>query len=97
MESHTFDRQGLDASSDDIYEKHCVLCGAKLTRDEIGLYKKLVNRGATTFHCKTCLCEEFHMTPKQADEHDRELPGAGMCAFLLIFRKRPLSGVFVTR
>lgn len=68
MEQHTSDQQGFDASSDDIFEKHCALCGAKLTRDEIGLYKKLVNRGATTFHCKTCLCEEFHMTPKQADD-----------------------------
>ena len=68
MEQHTSDQQGFDASSDDIFEKHCTLCGAKLTRDEIGLYKKLVNRGATTFHCKTCLCEEFHMTPKQADD-----------------------------
>jgi hypothetical protein len=37
----------------------CIRCGASLTRDEIGLHKKLVNRGSTSFCCIQCLSEEF--------------------------------------
>ena len=38
---------------------NCIRCGAPLTRDEIGLHKKLVNRGSTSFCCIHCLSEEF--------------------------------------
>ena len=45
----------------------CQKCGARLTRDDIGLHKKLVNRGAVTFFCKTCLAKEFHITEEACD------------------------------
>jgi hypothetical protein len=34
-------------------------CGRILTEDEIGLHKKLINRGATEHLCITCLAEFF--------------------------------------
>ena len=37
----------------------CAECGRVLTKDEIGLTKKLVNRGAVSFLCLTCLARRF--------------------------------------
>ena len=33
----------------------CFQCGKELTYNEIGAYKKFVNRGAAEFLCKRCL------------------------------------------
>jgi len=37
----------------------CVKCDKKLSSDEIGIYKKLVNRGAQSFFCIQCLAKHF--------------------------------------
>ena len=65
-------------SSSDI----CKICGREVTRDEIGLTKKLINRGATEFLCMTCLAEKFDMTEAECQtliDHFRE---AGCHLFL---------------
>ena len=41
----------------------CMKCARDLTSDEIGLHKKMINRGSTEFMCLSCLaafyqCEE---------------------------------------
>lgn len=38
----------------------CMQCGRELTGDEIGLHKKMINRGATEFLCITCLACVYH-------------------------------------
>ncbi len=38
----------------------CMRCGKALTSDEIGLHKKMINRGATEFMCIICLSDFFH-------------------------------------
>ena len=38
----------------------CMQCGRALTQDEIGLHKKMINRGSTTFMCITCLAGFYH-------------------------------------
>jgi hypothetical protein len=38
---------------------YCKQCGKPLSRDEIGLHKKLVNRGATEYWCISCLGAHF--------------------------------------
>lgn len=35
-------------------------CGRELTQDEVGLHKKMINRGATQFMCITCLANFYH-------------------------------------
>lgn len=40
----------------------CCKCQKKLTSDEIGLHKKLVNRGATEYLCMKCLGEHFRVS-----------------------------------
>ncbi len=40
----------------------CIKCQRELTRDEIGLFKKLVNRGAQKFMCLSCMSEYFEVS-----------------------------------
>ncbi len=40
----------------------CLQCGSPLTRDEVGLTKKLINRGCTEFLCYGCLAKRFDVT-----------------------------------
>ena len=37
----------------------CKQCGRELTDDEIGLHKRMINRGATEHLCLTCLAGFF--------------------------------------
>ena len=37
----------------------CKKCGKTLVPNEIGLTKKLINRGSTEFYCMGCLAEIF--------------------------------------
>ncbi len=41
---------------------NCFKCGAELSNDEIGLFKKLVNRGADKFMCIECMSEYFEVS-----------------------------------
>ena len=43
----------------------CMTCGAPLSRDEIGLHKKLVNRGSKQFCCIHCLSKEFKVSEEE--------------------------------
>ena len=40
----------------------CKNCGRNLSGDEIGLTKKMINRGATEYMCLTCLSAFFGCT-----------------------------------
>lgn len=40
----------------------CLKCGKMLSFNEIGLYRKMVNRGATEFLCISCLAEHFKIS-----------------------------------
>lgn len=45
-------------------EKRCIKCGRPLNRDDIGAYRRFVNRGATEFLCVECLAEHFKCPAK---------------------------------
>ena len=40
----------------------CVKCGKNLTYNEIGAYRKFVNRGGKDFLCKECLAKRLGLS-----------------------------------
>ena len=46
----------------------CITCGRELTRDEIGLSRKLINRGATEFKCAVCLSAYYRVSEQRLQE-----------------------------
>ncbi len=46
----------------------CMKCQRPLTDDEIGIFKRMINRSAVEFLCKTCLATHFRCTEAQIDE-----------------------------
>ena len=73
------DTSAMDTAAAD--NSHCFQCGKPLERDEIGLYKKLVNRGAREFLCKPCLAARFKMTEADCDTLIAHFKEAGCSMF----------------
>ena len=48
--------------------ERCARCGKTLSRDEIAVTKKLVNRGASSFFCVDCLAQRFEVSPRDIVE-----------------------------
>lgn len=46
----------------------CVNCGKPLSVNEIGLHKRLINRGAEEYMCKACLAKHFNVSAEWLDE-----------------------------
>lgn len=59
----------------------CMKCGAPLSADEIGLHRKLVNRGSTTFCCIHCLSREFKVSEEELRELIERYRRAGCSMF----------------
>ncbi len=54
----------------------CKTCGRKLVNDEIAIYKRMVNRGATEYLCLTCFAAYYRVTEdllREKIEHFREM------------------------
>lgn len=60
----------------------CMKCGRILTADEIGLYKKLVNRGAQSFLCLACLGAHFHVEEARLREKIDQFRKSGCSLFV---------------
>lgn len=59
----------------------CIKCQKELSNDEIGLHKKLVNRGAKEFMCMNCLGKYFKITPSQLEEKIMYFKNSGCTLF----------------
>ena len=59
----------------------CVRCGALLTKDDIGLTRKMVNRGAKDCFCLPCLAEHFQVSQQVLREKIREFRAMGCTLF----------------
>lgn len=59
----------------------CIRCGAFLTRDDIGLTRKMVNRGATEFLCIPCLAHHFELPEPVLRDKIREFKAMGCTLF----------------
>ena len=59
----------------------CVSCGRLLTRDEMALTKKMVNRGSTRFFCIRCLAEHFDVSEEMLHRKIQEYREMGCTLF----------------
>ena len=60
----------------------CQECGAPLTADDIGLYRKMVYRGADTFSCTVCLAKRFGVPVSKLEAKIREYKELGCLLFV---------------
>lgn len=61
--------------------EHCQVCGRPLTRDEVAVTKKLVNRGSTTFSCIACLARHFEVSESDITERIAYFRASGCTLF----------------
>lgn len=62
--------------------KKCYICGkTSLTKDEIGLTKKLINNKATSFYCIDCLAEYLEVTTEELEAKIEEFKEEGCTLF----------------
>ena len=57
----------------------CFSCGKKLTGDDVGMYKRAVDRGAKEFLCLDCLAKKYKTTREYFEEKIKFLK-ANNCA-----------------
>ena len=69
----------------------CVSCGRPVTRDEIAVTNKLINRGAAKFYCVPCLADYFDVKPEDILERIRYFKQTG-CTLFATEKEREKSG-----
>lgn len=60
---------------------NCKKCGKELSGNDIGLTKKLINRGSTEFLCIDCIAENFDCTKELLEEKIRQFKESGCTLF----------------
>lgn len=62
--------------------KKCYVCGkTPLTKNEIGLTKKLIDRKAMSFYCIDCLAEYLEVTSEELEAKIEEFKEEGCSLF----------------
>lgn len=62
--------------------KACYVCGKKpLSRDEIGLTKKLIDKSSKTFYCLDCLADYLEVTTEELKNKIEEFKEEGCTLF----------------
>ena len=65
-----------------IEEKKCYVCGkTPLTKNEVGLTKKLIDKKATSFYCIDCLAENLEATTEELEAKIEEFKEEGCTLF----------------
>lgn len=59
----------------------CIRCGAVLVKDDVGLTRKMINRGATEFYCIPCLADHFQLPENVLRDKIREFKAMGCTLF----------------
>lgn len=60
----------------------CQKCGRELTFNEIGAHKKFINRGSTSFFCKTCLADWLNVPEEVLDRKIEHFKKQGCTLFV---------------
>lgn len=45
----------------------CCGCAVSIEKDEVAITKRLINRGTTSYYCRTCLADAFGVTTEDID------------------------------
>ena len=62
--------------------KKCYVCGkSPLSKDEIGITKKLIDKKAVNFYCLTCLAEYFEVDKEELVAKIEEFKNEGCTLF----------------
>ena len=61
--------------------KEGLKCQKPLSKDEIGLHKKLINRACTEFMCMDCLAEHFSVSKELLIQKLSEFKSQGCLLF----------------
>lgn len=59
----------------------CMICGKELTYNEIGAYKKFVNRSSSEFMCLECLALKLQVPEKVLKNKIEEFRAQGCMLF----------------
>lgn len=63
---------------------NCKRCGKQeLGGDELAIYRKLVNRGATEFLCIDCLADYFGCSRKELEDRIKYYRESGECTLFV--------------
>ena len=60
----------------------CFRCGAALSFNEIGAYRKFINRGSTRFLCKPCLAQELNISVETIARKIEQFKAQGCTLFI---------------
>ena len=74
--------RGLTNMDADPAASRCTECGGKLGKLDIALHRKLVNRGAKSFLCKSCLAKLYKVTESDLDRMAENFRAQGCTLFL---------------
>lgn len=60
---------------------NCKKCCKELSGNDIGLTKKLINRGSTEFLCINCIAEKFDCSKELLEEKIKQFKESGCTLF----------------
>lgn len=60
----------------------CKTCGRELSPNDVGLTKKLINRGADEFYCINCLASAFRCDVSVLEEKIEHFRAQGCTLFI---------------
>ncbi len=64
-------------------QRRCMRCDAKITGDEIALYRKIVFRGANQFLCLDCLAKDSSTTRNDLEKLIAYFHKTGICSLFV--------------
>lgn len=59
----------------------CLECGRTVTRDEMAITRKMVNRASEEFYCADCLAKAFRITTDEVMRLIEQFRAAGCSLF----------------
>lgn len=59
----------------------CYVCGKDISKNEVGLTKKLINKNAKDFYCLSCLTEYLEVTEEELKDKIEEFKDEGCTLF----------------